>query len=644
MQRTSLLLTEFFRLLEARGIAYCVMGDTRELPKSIGSDVDIVIPQDVVHSLPKLLHDYCDIYRLRLVQCLQHEANAYYFVVALEEFDGTMAFLALDLCGDYYRRARRLLTAKEVTTSAEVAVDATGNAKGFKVCAPAMEFCYYLLKKIDKEQLAARHAAHLTQQWHRDPVGAAQMIKRFFGRSFEARLLSSAAESGDWTTVAKLLPRMRARLHRRIRVRPAAMFAEVARRWRRWRQPTGLLVAALGPDGSGKSSAILAVDRQIRQAFRQSAIVHLRPGFLYRPERAPTRTPHALPPRGRIRSLVKLMFFAADYILGYVATLRPLLVRSNCLLFDRYYDDILVDPVRYRHAGSMRVARGLRSVVPRPDLWLLFDAPADVLQSRKQEVSPAESERQRLAYREVLRQQQHVAVIDASQPLHEVIAAATNAVLARCESITRARLGLPMSEPRSPLAARCLLFFCRHRVPLLSKLMRIAFNADIYCMTPRDLYLPHPYGIVIHSQARIGRRVTIMQQVTIGGKDWGINVAPIVGDGVYIGAGARVLGDIRIGDGAIIGANAVVTRDVPAGATVVGANRILKSATYAAVAEHDHEHDGEHDGDHVDDIAIAHPLRANGRDIESSSDVNVDAGVVSLSAQAASAPMRVVRR
>jgi serine acetyltransferase/thymidylate kinase len=630
MQRTSLLLLEFFRLLEARNIAYCVMGDSCDLPANIGSDVDIVIPQDKVASLPLLLHEYCDIYRLRLVQCLQHEANAFYFVVSLEEFDGTLAFLALDLCGDYYRRARKLLTAHELITNAVSAVSEIGNSKGFKVCAPAFEFCYYLLKKIDKEQLTTRHAEHLTQQWHLDPQGAARMVERFWGRGFEARLLTRAAESGDWTTVAKLLPRMRAALHRRVGVRPAALWAETVRRWRRWRQPTGLLVAALGPDGSGKSSAILAVDRQIQPAFRQSTIVHLRPGFLYRPERAPSRTPHALPPRGRIRSLVKLLFFAADYVLGYIATLRPMLARSTCLLFDRYYDDILVDPVRYRHAGSMRVVRWLRGWVPRPHLWLLFDAPADVLQSRKQEVSAAESERQRLAYRDILQQQRHVAVIDASQPLHAVIAAATNAVLARCEANTRARLRLPTSEPRSPLAARCLLFFCRHRVPVLSKLMRVAFNSDIYCKTPHDLYLPHPYGVVIHSQARIGRRVTIMQQVTIGGKDWGVNVAPTIGDGVYVGAGARVLGDITIGDGAIIGANAVVTRDVPAGATVVGANRILESAGYVVIADADAD-------------AAADRSLETARDDGAQLDEPVDAGIVRLAAHA-SATMRVARR
>ncbi len=92
---------------------------------------------------------------------------------------------------------------------------------------------------------------------------------------------------------------------------------------------------------------------------------------------------------------------------------------------------------------------------------------------------------------------------------------------------------------------------------------------------PPDVHLPHPYGIIVHPQAVIGRRVTLMQQVTIGGRDHRENIAPLIGDDVYIGAGARVLGDVRIGQGVVIGANAVVTRDIPPGVTVVGANRIV---------------------------------------------------------------------
>jgi serine O-acetyltransferase len=89
--------------------------------------------------------------------------------------------------------------------------------------------------------------------------------------------------------------------------------------------------------------------------------------------------------------------------------------------------------------------------------------------------------------------------------------------------------------------------------------------------------MPHPYGIIIHSKTIIGQHVTIMQQVTLGGSRLGINEAPVIDDYVYIGAGAKVLGNVHIGHHAVIGANAVVTRDVPANATVVGANRIIKT-------------------------------------------------------------------
>lgn len=129
---------------------------------------------------------------------------------------------------------------------------------------------------------------------------------------------------------------------------------------------------------------------------------------------------------------------------------------------------------------------------------------------------------------------------------------------------------------RNPLPARLLIFFCRHRIPVLSRCVGIVLGCDIYCPIPKAApYMPHPYGIVAHSLARLGDRVTLMQQVTLGSKD-GSRAAPTLGNDVFCGAGSRILGDIILGDGVVVGANAVVTRDVPAGATVVGYNQIIE--------------------------------------------------------------------
>jgi serine O-acetyltransferase len=253
-------------------------------------------------------------------------------------------------------------------------------------------------------------------------------------------------------------------------------------------------------------------------------------------------------------------------------------VRASLLLSHRYYDDVLVDPLRYRIGGTRWLVRMLLPVIPRPGLWLVFDLPGETLQARNQDVSEEEAMRQRRAYRRALRRRESSAVLDARQPLPKLIAQAERAIVAHVAQRTADRLGLPQEELQNPSSANVLLFFCRHNVPLLSRLVRIVFNSDIYCLVPEDIHLPHPYGVVIHSQAVIGRRVTIMQQATIGGKDQTETIAPIVGNDVYIGAGARVLGDVRIGDGVVIGANAVVTRDIPPGVTVVGNNRIIGEA------------------------------------------------------------------
>ena len=81
------------------------------------------------------------------------------------------------------------------------------------------------------------------------------------------------------------------------------------------------------------------------------------------------------------------------------------------------------------------------------------------------------------------------------------------------------------------------------------------------------LYIAHPVGTVI-SASKIGENCTVIANVTIGMRnEWAF---PTIGDHVFIGAGARVLGGISIGNNARIGANAVVIDDVPDGATVVG--------------------------------------------------------------------------
>jgi serine O-acetyltransferase len=88
------------------------------------------------------------------------------------------------------------------------------------------------------------------------------------------------------------------------------------------------------------------------------------------------------------------------------------------------------------------------------------------------------------------------------------------------------------------------------------------------CSIGGGLLIPHPNGIVIHPDVKIGVNCLIFQQVTIGSRDNG--GIPEISGHVEIGAGAKILGPVRIGAHARIGANAVVVTDVPPGATAIG--------------------------------------------------------------------------
>ncbi len=105
--------------------------------------------------------------------------------------------------------------------------------------------------------------------------------------------------------------------------------------------------------------------------------------------------------------------------------------------------------------------------------------------------------------------------------------------------------------------------------------LQVRYNCEIplTAVLPDDTIFPHGLnGILISKGAKIGHGCTIFQQVTIGSntlKDSKHIGSPIIGNNVYIGAGAKIIGGITIGNNVRIGANAVVVNDIPDNATVV---------------------------------------------------------------------------
>ncbi|MDB2090068.1 serine O-acetyltransferase [Clostridium paraputrificum] len=126
---------------------------------------------------------------------------------------------------------------------------------------------------------------------------------------------------------------------------------------------------------------------------------------------------------------------------------------------------------------------------------------------------------------------------------------------------------------------------------LISQIARFFTGIEIHpgATIGKGLCIDHGIGVVIGETAEIGDDVLIYHGVTLGGtgKDKGKR-HPTIGNGVVIGAGAKVLGPIKVGNNAKIGANAVVVKDVPEGATAVGIpakNIIRTSATIIEISD-----------------------------------------------------------
>ena len=402
---------------------YAILHSWQGLPEYLPSDLDIAVaPEDLSRLEQVLLRSE----GARLVNHLRHESTCDYFVLALSDGRG-VHFLPVDSATDYRRDER-------IWFKAEGLLQGRRKWKDFLVASPEVEFKYLLVKKILKGKIPPHSARRLQELAAILGERADAFAKELLGRRWATQVMTWIRK-GQREDFEKNLPTLKKVLKRRKFLKDPLnpiryWLPELKRIWRRWCHPTGIFVAILGPDGAGKSTLIEHLERDLAGAFRRTARFHLMPGiFRKRCGGGPVTNPHGKPPRSRFTSLLKLGYYLLDYTLGYLFKIRPALVKSTLVLFDRYYDDLLVDPRRYRYGGPMRLARWFRRFIPQPDLWLILDVPEEEIYRRKQEVPLEEIRRQRKAYRCLATELQNAVFLDGSRPLEELAREAEEVIL-----------------------------------------------------------------------------------------------------------------------------------------------------------------------------------------------------------------------
>lgn len=428
---------DFCTLLENEQIRYVVLAGHAAYPELIESDVDFLIEEAELEKVTKILTRSDAIRDARLIQILEHESTARYFVFVIQ-LGHRLAYLHPDAAASVRKDGRLRLRSATALASRRM------SKAGFWIPAAVIEFEYYLIKRLEKGLLERRHLAALAELHHEDQSGCMRVLTEFFGAAFAATLARHIVD-GNVEWFADNRERLRAQIMGSRRLegpfsRMRSAIAELSRIGRRILRPTGLVIAVLGPDGSGKTTVLEHLAAELAPAFRRVERFHLRPHFSRKGSGTVVTDPHSMAPRSRPTSVLKVALFTFDYLWGWLGSIWPAKIRSTLVLFDRYFHDMLVDPARYRLAPTFSVPRRALPLIPLPDLWLVLTASPATLVARKGELTMESAARLVRDYESLAESLHRAVLISTEQPLDEVLARAVDAACAHLHTRLQTRL------------------------------------------------------------------------------------------------------------------------------------------------------------------------------------------------------------
>jgi len=420
-------LIDLFDYLNDGGISYCVLGQTKDLPDAIPNDIDIVVTSSVLSVIHFLIVKFTKERGCQLVQKLNHEQTACCYVISFQDKEKVFDVLNIDICSHFYINGNYYLSSKSLLDEKMLATDIYNCTKNFFIASPKQELIYYLIKKIVKRDLSLQEFNHLKEQYFKDTKGGQQQLLHYFTRD-DVLLIIDAFKENNYKSLQRSIFSLKVVASRSAFNYALDFLRELKRKVHRVITPTGLIIVFLGPDGVGKTTIGDGIKTGIMPAFRKLECFHLRPYSLNKKKKNAEKEqnidvtdPHGKPSRSKIVSVIKLFYFLADYCWGFLSRIRPLKVRSTLIVFDRYYDDLIIDPKRYRYGAPLLFAKVISRFIPKPDLYIVLDAPTEVIQSRKKEVSFEETDRQRQSYLKFHQKNRNCILLETTQTLEETI-------------------------------------------------------------------------------------------------------------------------------------------------------------------------------------------------------------------------------
>jgi thymidylate kinase len=452
-------LQRFFTELNENGIRWCVLRNYEGLPEHNSSeDIDILIRPT---QFPLVLRLIAGILNVFITGVVRHHHEASVFIGGLEGQG-----IHLDFTFEFSWKGHVFLDASAVLSRSLPSQTWSTMRVPDEVDGMLNELLNTYFCSGDVKTHYRAKASRILRTDRNIAIGR---ISHSIGERLSTELIGLFA-IGDYQEASQRLGAVRrALLYRGFRTGPTRAIAETCRYYvhelqKRLSDRKYIRIAALGPDGVGKTTLVAELGRVLRNTAGNITRMNFRPKILYNhavPQTAFT-TAAPLSPLSRIKdwllSFVRPVIWCVEY---WVHKLLLWRVSSQLILYDRYYHDVLIAPRKYH--CSVPVARLIARFIPQPDLWLFIDAPPGVVCSRKYArdamagLSPTLDVRQReatmretitysAACRAFLQTRRNVVILDASQDPQQLLALGERAILRAMAMRTAAMI--PFEAPQ----------------------------------------------------------------------------------------------------------------------------------------------------------------------------------------------------